>query len=173
MVNISDIPAWLLFSLRFMPCTCVTPALWRRPLTWLNAWYQNTLRRPSSSAPCTPSPSSPYFCASLRYLRSSAGGSVISTTSDTNGERKGSTRSLLEFTGLCVSRTLQNKSTQEPSLTCGTVMTRGTNSKSTTWRHSPGACCLSASTEHPWLCFRSQQVRPGWVQSCCLDRWDG
>lgn len=72
---------------RSTPCTCVMPVLWRRPLTWLSAWCPNTLKRPSSSAPCTPSLWSPFFSVLLRYLRYSADGSVISTTSDSYTQR--------------------------------------------------------------------------------------
>lgn len=62
--------------------TCVMPVLWKRPLMWLSAWCPNTLKKPSSSVPCTPSPWSPYFSVLLRYSRYSADGLVTSTTND-------------------------------------------------------------------------------------------
>lgn len=73
----------LFLSPRSTRCSCVTPVLWKRPLTWRGAWCQNTLRKPSSSVPCTPSPSSPFSSVSPRYSRYCADVSVTSTTSDT------------------------------------------------------------------------------------------
>lgn len=59
------------------------PVLWKRPLTWPSAWYPNTLRRPFFLVPCTRSLWSPFFCVSLRSLRYSADGLVISAINDT------------------------------------------------------------------------------------------
>lgn len=68
--------------LRSTHSTCVMRVLSKRPLMWLSVWCPNTLRRPSSSAPCTPSLWSPSSSVWPRYSRYSADGSVISTTND-------------------------------------------------------------------------------------------
>lgn len=118
------------FFSRSTHCTCVMPVLWKRPLMWLSAWCPNTLKRPSSSVPCTPSLWSPYFFVLPRYLRYYADDSVISTTSDsyTQGHIKWLRvkiydtisasfllGSLLATAGLLSNRKL----TQEQNLTCG------------------------------------------------------